>query len=164
MSRQGYKLALQAGNSLHVHKTKEEAEKYYFSYRDKALKSILKLVKKYPEYQLDFSPESLKRMEKLYFDLLEKNGYSTYKLLGLTFKRMEQLLAIYYGEVFVKNTSFSWVTQPFGFVENKYELAIQSENKGLTITCSSFSNHFKTPDNIRKQYLYREYMKYSKFA
>jgi len=164
MSKQGHKSALQVGRSLPVHKTREEAEKFYFSYRDKALKSIAKLAKKHPEYQLDFSPESLKNLEKLYFDLLDKKAYSKYELLGLTFKRMEQLLAIYYGEVFIKNTTCIWVAQPFGYIENKYYLGIQSENKGMTIECISFSNHYKTPDNKRKQYLYREYMKYSKYV
>ncbi len=160
MSKQGHQLA----HSFPVHKTKEEAEKYYFSYRDNVLKSIAKLAKKHPEYQLDFSPESLKDLEKLYFDLLEKNTYSKYELLGLTLNRMEQILAIYYGEVFVKNTTFIWVAQPFGYVDNKYYLGIQSANKGMTIECISFSNHHKTMDNKRKQYLYREYMKYSKYA
>ncbi len=164
MSRQGHKLAIQIGLPLPVHKTKEEAERHYFSFRDKALKEIEKLAIKYPVYDLDFSPESLKRIELLYFDLLEQKVYSKHIFFGLTITRMEQMLAVYYGQVYVQNTAFIWVAKEFGYIEDRYYLAVQSQNKGLTLECSSFSDHFNMNDNKRKQYIYREYKKYSKYA
>lgn len=164
MSRQGHKFAILTGQARPVHNTKQDAEKFYYSLRDKALLDIEKLRSKYPNYNLDFSPDSLKNIEGLYFDLLDQHKYSKFSVLGLTLNRMEELLAIYYGQVYVQNTSTNWTVEKDTFVPDRYYLAVKFDNNFMTIECSCKTNHYKMEDNKRRQALYREFKKHEKYT
>ncbi len=164
MSRQGHKLALLVGQSRLIHKTRQDAERYYFLFREKALRDIEKLKLKYSDYNLDYSPDSLKNIEKLYFNLLDRKEYSKFPIFGVTLKRMEELLAIYYGQVYVSNTHTNWTVEKDSFVPDRYFLAVKFENNFMTIECARRTNHFKMQDNKKQESLYREYKKHEKFT
>lgn len=164
MSRQGRKIAILTGQARPVHKTRQDAEQYYFSFRDKALQDIEKLRSKHSDYKLDFSPDSLKDMEGLYFDLLDKNKYSKYPAFGLTLKRMEQLLAVYYGQVYVENTDAHWTVEKDPFVPDRYYIAVKFGNNFMTIECTRKKDYYRMQDNKRHQALYREFKKHEKYT
>lgn len=164
MSKLGQKIAVLTGLSRPVHNTQQDAERHYFSFRDKALQDIEKLVSKFPDYKLDFSPESLKDMEGLYFDLIDNDNYAKYSAFGLTLTRMEELLAIYYGQVYVQNTDTKWTVEKDPFVPERYFLAVKFDNNFMTIECARKTNHYKMIDNKRRQALYREFKKHEKYT
>ncbi len=164
MSRQGRKLAILIGQARPVHTTRQDAEQFYFSFRDKALQDIEKLRSEHSDYNLDFSPNSLKDMEGLYFELLDKNKYSKYSAFGLTLKRMEELLAVYYGQVYVKNTDTNWTVEKDPFVPDRYYIAVKFDNNFMTIECTRKTYHYRMQDNIRRQALYREFKKHEKYT
>ncbi len=163
MSNQGYKLAVLSGKSRPAYATQEEAEKFYISFRENALKDIEKLKLRYPQYKLDFSTDSLKDIEKLYFFLLDKNLYSKYSIFGLTLKRMEELLSVYYCNVYCLNTKSNWTIEKDVFVPNRYFLAVKFDNNFMTIECSRMTFHYKMKDNKKQQSLYREFKKHENF-
>jgi len=159
MSRQGQKIALKTAKDRPEHKSRQEAERFNFSYRDKALSEIEELKNKYTDYILDFSPDSVINIEKLYFDILDGKKYKIHSVFGLTIKRMEEILAVYIGQVYVHNTDFKWIVEEDPFGKNKYYLAVISENGFMTIECTRITDHYKMTGNKTRKALYREFKK-----
>ena len=73
MSRQGLRIAVKVGLSRRKFLNHESAIKYFSSLREEVFELIKELEIEYPNYKLDFSPESLKSIEKIYFDYYDKN-------------------------------------------------------------------------------------------
>jgi len=142
-----------------AHKSRQVAERFYFSYRDRALSEIEELKNKYSNYTLDFSPDSLINIEKLYFDIVDRKKYKIHSVFGLTIKRMEEILAVYIGQVYVHNTDFKWIVDEDLFGKNKFYLAVKSENEFMTIECTRITGHYKMTGNKTRKALYREFKK-----
>ncbi len=74
-------------------------------------------------------------------------------------------LAIYYGNVYVKNGKANWIIMEDAFAgDNRYYLAVKSINGFVTIDCTKWGSHEKRPSNKKRQLLHREYIKYEGFC
>ncbi|MEM6395826.1 MAG: hypothetical protein AAF741_05730 [Bacteroidota bacterium] len=160
MSLNGRKIAIKVALNRRKFDDRASAELYYENLKEAIFKEVKKIQVLYPEYVLDYSPDSLKVIEKIYFDYLSNGKFDSG---GLTKDEFEVLLAIYYGQVYVANGKANWVVlDDLWIKDNRYYLAIRSFNGFYTIECAKWSNHENRPNNKRKQLIYREYMKYTK--
>ncbi len=148
----GRDIALEHGDKLPAFPDRQAAERYWFSLRDKHLALLSQVAHDHPDLGLDYAPASLKRLEQWYFNLYEND---LYEAAGITRETLEVCMAMYFGEVVVRNTSARWVVQEYSFVPGKYELGIVREQ--MTMMLYRFTDHFRTPDNKRKQNLFRRY-------
>ena len=162
MSRQGLKLAVKIGMSRRKFLNRESAENHFDNLKKDVYELIEWLRKEYPNECLDYSPESLKSIEKIYFDYSDKNKF---REESITKDEFEILLAIYYGNVYVVNEKANWTIVEDVFIrDNRFYLAIKSINEFITIDCTKWGNHEKRPSNKRRQMIYREYKKYELYC
>ena len=144
------------GKKLLAFKNFEEAQKYYFSYRDSNVDLLSRISKGSAKFTMDFFPESLKAIENWYFDLIKENKFIEF---GISREEFERCMGIYWGEVCVKNDSeVSWIVEEFAFESGKYEIGIK---KGLCkwMLAGKCLDLYKKPNNALKQSLYREIKK-----
>ena len=159
MSRKGLKIALNVGQSRMKFDNLKIAETYFEKERLIYLQKIKLLQEKYKNEKLDFSPESLKSIEKIYFDFYENNKFNENNISKNDFIK---LLGIYNGFVYVKNEKAKWKIQKEVFAsDNRYFLGIEINGGFCFIDCSGISHLEKLKNNKRRQSMYREYKKYS---
>ncbi len=162
MSRQGLKIAVKIGMSRRKFLNKESAENYFEGLKKDIFKLVEQLQNEYPNEILDYSPKSLKSIERIYFDYFDKNKFSEE---FITKEEFEILLAIYYGNVYVMNEKAKWIIKEDIFVgDNRFYLAVKSINGFITIDFTKWGDHEKRPSNKRRQMIYREYMKNEEFC
>ena len=157
MSRYGLRIAKLFGQTLQSFSTLAEAEKDLTVFRDDRLRKLENLSERSPSFSADYSRQSLKTIEKWYFDLYESTAFEK---IGTSREEFEECLAIYFGAVFVRNVpDAAWIIEEFAFEKGKFEIGVR---KGLmTIMCSRFTNHFETRDNKRKESIWRMFNKYA---
>jgi hypothetical protein len=152
----GLKVAKLFGRKLPAFNSKSQAENVLFSFRDIRLERIQEFAARSLTISADYSPESIKVLEKWYFDLFENGNF---KSLGTNREEFEECMAMYFGEVMVRNIPESaWVVEEFVFTKDRYEIGVRTGN--LTIMLSRFTDHFNTPNNKRRQSLWRKYKQY----
>ncbi len=118
MSRAGRRAADDLGRTLPRFGSQEEAEKALFDQRDLLLGRLRTAAAASPSFQCDLTPESLKTLERWYFEVRERGTFARYGLSPETFGRC---IAMYLGEVIVKNhAAFRWVVREFPFVPGTY--------------------------------------------
>jgi hypothetical protein len=157
MGKSGINAALMYGDLLPSFRNQQRAEKYFYSYIEKHLKLLGKLSKKTKEFDMDYTPESLKRIELWYFQLYLGKKFAE---ISANRQKFERCINVYFGEVVVRNIQgASWVVEEYSFMPGKYEFGVNKDN--LTISLIRwFSNLHKYPNNKRKQSIYRRYKKY----
>lgn len=157
MSQFGLKTAVKYGVKLKEFSDISEAENYYFSYRDCMLTKLETISKQNPFFESDYTLESLKSIEKWYFDLYEKNEFGQ---VGLTLNEFEKILSIYFGAVIVKNNEKAeWLVYEYPFSQNKYEFMVYKGNLYWSII-NCFNDLCKIQNNKKRNYIYRKYNKY----
>ena len=159
MSKYGLKITKQYGSNLNEFNNISEAEAFFFSYRDDLLDKFSIICNKSRFKSYDYSIESLKELEKWYFELFEEDKFSN---IGLSREEFEQCMAMYFGEVVIRNNEDAkYVVKEFPFVTGKYEFYI---NKGLlSIAFVLMCNEWYTRSgNKRRNLLFREYNRYFK--
>lgn len=132
--------------------SEEAAEKFYFKDRDKVLAQIEELKTAYPKKKLDFSPESLKHLEWIFYEGLENEAF------GETLPKKKdfyKLLSMYKGKVYVEHKAYEWKVCE-NFYHKSYQLAIQNKKRMHTIFISPRNNFEDFPDS-KKQALLKEY-------
>jgi hypothetical protein len=150
MSLFGLKVAKQFGEKLPSFKNQAEAETVLFKQRDEKLQQLLEMAKTSGIFVPDFTPESLKPLEQWYFELYESKGFSK---LATTREEFESCMAAYFGEVTIRNCPDArWAVREFAFERGKYEMGIQK--KLLHLMLSKFTDHYKQPNNKRRQRLF----------
>jgi hypothetical protein len=158
MSKTGIKAAVTRGVALPSFADQPEAENVLFALRDKAIQYILSRAKQNPSVDLDFSVESLLRLETWYFKVI-----STGRIFSFFNRRsrytLPQACAFYFGEVVVRNRAKAkWVVEEFPFVKGRYEIGV---NEGLsTMMLSSFHTKLHHPENKKHNSLWRTYQHY----
>src|SRR5690606_11773920 len=85
--------------------SKEEADDFVIKQKNELLDLFITFINKQGFFNPDFSPESLKELELLYFNLFDQNQFSEDLI---TREDFELYMSLYYGEVMVKNTVFEW--------------------------------------------------------
>ena len=149
MSREPIKAALQYGEELPAFLSVSEAEKTLLQLRDSTLQAFL------DEHSLslglDFSPESLKSLEKWYFEAgCPKVGVGNYSI--------PHAIGFYFGETLCRSAGFSWIVQEFPFIKGRFEVGVNRRLGTIMLTKG------KTPPvegNKRMQSLWREFKKYA---
>jgi len=133
-------------------KSKEAAEKFYFADRDKVLAQVEMLKTAYPKKKLDFSPESLKHLEWVFYEGLESEAF------GDTLpekKDFYKLLSMYKAKVYVEHKAYKWRVCE-NFYHKRLQLAIQNKKGMHTIFVSPRKDFEDFPDT-KKQALLKEY-------
>ncbi|HSW88230.1 MAG TPA: hypothetical protein VLG12_03650 [Candidatus Saccharimonadales bacterium] len=153
MSKAGLKVAIAVSSQLPQFNSLEEAKNYYFSYRDERLALLKKVSQNSKMFSMDFKPESLKILEKWYFQLYENDSFSK---LGITREVFEECMAMYFCELAIRLIpNFTWAIEESPFVKRRYEFGIQKPL--FSYMLSRFTDLHKQPDNKRHQYIYRQY-------
>jgi hypothetical protein len=155
MSRHGSEIAKQHAEKLPAFSSLEEAQRSLYAFRDEHLALLVEIAKGQPGFLPDFQPESLKQLEGWYFQLYETDSFQA---IGIPRDVFETCMAMYYGETAARNSSGRWIVEEYFLSPGKYELGVRKGS--LTRMLSRFTDHFRTPDNKRRQSLYREYKKY----
>lgn len=156
MSEHSLEIALKYGETLKNFNGISEAEKYFISYKDNLLTVLKDISAQCLEFVPDYTVESLKKLEKWYFDLYRNNSFDKLELFQNDF---ESIMSVYWGEVVIKNNEEAkWVIEEFPFSQNKYELFV---NKGFCNVAigDTFRDLYKKQGNTRKDFLFREYNK-----
>ncbi|WP_340676737.1 hypothetical protein [Paraglaciecola sp.] len=145
MSRQGMKAALQYGEQLPAYSSASEAESFLFQLKDSTLEALIS--EHGLAIGLDYSSESLKRLEKWYFEVgCPKAGVGGYS--------MTHAIGFYLGEVYCRAADFCWIVKEFPFKNGHFEIGINRRLLSIMLTKG------KAPaidGNKRMQSLWREY-------
>jgi hypothetical protein len=153
MSLFGVKVAKQFGQNLPSFKNQAEAEAFLIAQKDERLRLLIESAKNSNTFTADFSPESLKHLEIWYFELWESDGFER---LETTREEFECFMAAYFGEIAVRNNpDTKWIVSEFAFERGKYEIGIHQ--KLFTQMLNRFADHYKTPNNTRRQKLFKMY-------
>ncbi len=104
----------------------EAAKKYYFDIRDKDTVKVNEFVSKNKSLNLDFTPNSLLRLEDFYIKcFVEKSSKTEYSK-----DDFEYLITQYVRHIYVKNKLATWTVVENDFAEGKYELGLEFEKYG----------------------------------
>jgi hypothetical protein len=156
MARQfASEVAQKHGEKLPAFSDRQAAEHYWFTFRDKHLALLSQMAQEHREFALDYAPPSLLQLEQWYFNLYEND---TFESIGITREAFEICMAMYFGETAVRSTGAQWIVEEYYLVPGKYELGIRRER--LTMMLDRFSDHFRAPNNKKKQNLFRRYELY----
>jgi hypothetical protein len=154
MTRRGLEVARQRDNFLPLFSSQEEAERVLFQLRDDSRNEIRQLARQ-SNIQLDFSAESLKSLERWYFELRRTDGFTQ---LGVTQEKFERCMGFYTSFVYTENDpQFKWIVEESYLVKGRFEIGV---TKGLmTVMVSHHSHAPELKNNKRMQSIYREYKK-----
>jgi hypothetical protein len=153
MSKQGMKLARAYGEALLRFNSLAEAERALFGMRDDLLHALRHAADSSPLVRLDDSPESLKRLEIWYFELLTQGGFAA---VGLSRDVFEAAIPIYFGAVLAANvSSFKWFVEEFPFARGRYDIGVRTPQGSVAL--SGGWNLEREPNNKRRQSLWRRY-------
>jgi hypothetical protein len=155
MSRNDQITAQQHGEELPGFANVTDAEDYYHGLRDRHLALLFEAASKQPSVQLDYSPGSLKLLEQWYFQLFESDSF---RAAGIEREMFETCMAMYFGETTVRSAHARWIVEPYFLTPAKYEIGVRKGS--FTMMLSRFTDHFREPNNKRRESLYRRYKKY----
>lgn len=148
MSRQGLVAARQHGAILPAFGSLEEARHALYMDRDAVLGELQNI--EALRGKLDYSPESLKSVERWFFQAGQPATIGGCPL--------PRAIAFYLGEVFCRHASFHWIIEEDAFVKGKYEIGV---TKGLLSIMLTRGRQLMLAGNKRMQSLWREFRKYS---
>lgn len=149
-------LALEYGKQLLSFSCQEEAEKTLLSLKDACLKRIDVLASNQGTFMLDFTPDSLKKMEAWFFELFQGNKFRD---IGTSQQEFETCMAMYFGEVAVKNNKAKWEVEKYFLGNDKYTLGIR-KNRLFAMTLQKFSNLPLLKNNKRRNSIFRKFTQY----
>ena len=151
----GVERLIKSGMSKKSFSSLEDAENYYFLYINFLDNKIKDICQKY-NLILDYSLNSIKAIEKLYFDFYEKNEFAQINISRDEFGKM---LGIYWGKCAINyNSEYTWKVKEDWFVKGKYQLYLE-DKKGNLISYKIFCNLYEYPNNKTKTRMYREFKK-----
>ncbi|WP_423410357.1 hypothetical protein AABM38_10695 [Heyndrickxia sp. MSNUG] len=154
MSNKGLKVAIEYGKKLRQFEDIIEAETFFINYKAELLKQLEFVSRDFGIFKADYKVESLKSLEKWYFELYEKNEFIK---VGLDRNEFEIVMAIYFGEVVVQNKKDAkWEVEEYPFVPVSYTFGV-NEGMGRISLDSGFTDHYKEPSNKRRNSLFRRY-------
>ena len=157
MSKYSLNIAIKYGETLREFNDKSEAEDYFISYKDNLLNRLKAISTQTSVFFLDYTIESLKKLEKWYFDLYEKQSFEQ---VGLTQEEFESMMSVYWGEVIIKNNEDAkWVVMEYPFSQKKYEFLVSTELCNVSVV-NKFHDLYRMQSNKRRTLLFREYNRY----
>ncbi|HKA46083.1 MAG TPA: hypothetical protein VKF40_29095 [Burkholderiales bacterium] len=148
MSREGIAVAKEYGTGLPVFASASEAEKTLLAQRDATLEALdLEIQSLRPDY----SPDSLKGLEKWY---VEKGSPE----VGLGGYSLPLAIGFYFGEVLCRRAGFEWFVAEFAFERGRYEIGVRKPLVSIMLTKGKRP---RIEGNKRMQSLWREYGNYA---
>jgi TPR repeat protein len=135
--------------------SQEEAEKYFFTQRDKDLAEVKQLNERFPQLQLDYRAMSLQRFEEFYFNVYKDNKIK----LDISRDRMEELMTQYMRQVFVHLEMAEWRVFENEFAEGRYDIGLEYGYGSGTMENYARGLHYYEKEKNRK-YLYDKFMMY----
>ena len=157
MSKYSLNIANKYGEALRDFNDKSEAEDYFISYKDDLLSRLKTISTKASEFFPDYTIESLKKLEKWYFDLYERQSFNRE---GLTQEELESMMSVYWGEVVINNNKDAkWVVAEYPFSQKKYEFLVKKGLCSVSVV-NKFHHLYNKQGNKRRTLLFREYNRY----
>jgi hypothetical protein len=150
------KIAESFGRTLAAFRTAGDARSQLFAERDERLTKMKALAAKSEGFAADDTPESLKKMEAWYFQLVDGDGF---RALGTSREEFEQCMATYFCQVAVTNCSGAeWHVGEYAFEKRKYEIGVK---RGLLqLMRGAFRDHYMKSSNRTRTAIFREYQRY----
>jgi hypothetical protein len=156
MSKTGLRAAKLFGSQLPEFRGLAQAEHALLRERDRLIRRLTDLARRSATFQPDFSPESLKDLERWYFELLDSGEFRS---IGADEETFERAMAMYLGEVLVQNAPpFEWFVTEFAFEQGRYEIGVRRPLHHVML-----SRLTPTPRerNRREQSIWRRYQAHS---
>jgi hypothetical protein len=123
MSRTGRIAAKLFGQKLPAFADPVDAQGVLYRRRDELLGRLRDVAGQSGAFRPDFSPESLKDLERWYFELVEGGGFRS---IGADEDSLERTIAMYLGAVLVRNAPpFEWFVTEFAFGRGPYEIGVR---------------------------------------
>jgi hypothetical protein len=148
MSRQGLLAAQKHGVELPSFASLEAATAALLGEKDSMLRALLSSLGE--DLSLDFSPDSLKRLEGWYFERGSPESIATISA--------PHAIGFYWGEVLCRSAGFQWVVEPFPFTPGTIEIGVSRSLASIMLTRGA------RPDlrgNKRMQSLWRDWSRYA---
>lgn len=159
MSKEGLKVAIQYGEQLHKFEDIKEAEMFFMKFKEELLIQLEVVSQESNIFTADYKVESLKTLEKWYFELYEKDEFSK---LGLVRNEFEKIMAVYFGEVVLRNNKKAeWEVEEFPFVPGRFTFGVKKGLGSMSLD-NGFIDHYKEPNNKRRNSIFRLYNHYFK--
>ncbi len=155
VKRAAREIARRHGELLPAFPNRQEAERYWFAFRDEHLALLAQLAQARPDLSLDYTLPSLTRLEQWYVQLVETD---TFPSIGATRETFETGVAMYWGETVVRQAGAQWVIGEYYLAPSKYELGVARE--GFRFMLHRFADHFRASHGKRQQSLLRLYRRY----
>jgi|GEM_PF-3364078 len=136
--------------------SQEAAEKFLFSQRNTDLEEVKQLNEHYPQLNLDYKAQSLKRLESFFYSAFVDKKV---KLEGISKEHLENLMSQYMRQVFVFNDMAEWRVFENDFAEGRYDIGLMygygsgtMENYATGLSLNK--------ENKSRTYLYDKFMMY----
>ncbi|MGN0543620.1 MAG: hypothetical protein ACI4JG_09245 [Acutalibacteraceae bacterium] len=114
MSKYSLYIARKYGEKLESFNSLDEAKEYFLSYKNNLLNKLENICKDNSSFSPNYTVDSLKQLEKWYFDLFENDSFES---IGLNQEEFEDLMSVYFGEVAVRNNdNAKWIVEEFALV------------------------------------------------
>lgn len=144
------------GADLIVCENQFEASYYYHEMRGQCLQKLKEISKLVDEFEFDFSPDSLKIIELLYYDVEDQQSFSFF---NLTKEEFERCLGVYLGEVVVRNIEKArWVVREYSLDSSKFLMGIEKGKFALMLPYG-YREHKERYPHFRFT-LYRDFLQF----
>jgi hypothetical protein len=155
MSMSGRRAAVEHGDSLPRFASLEEATAALFSFRDERLAELLRLGASSDQFTPDYTPKSLKGLERWYFALVESDAFD---LMDVGQEYFEECMAMYFLETAARNSDAKWTVDEYTFAQGRYQIGVK---RPLLAWYKMRISHLPLlKQNKRRESLYREFVKY----
>lgn len=132
--------------------TAADAEKYYAKKKEEMFALVEPLKAEFSTRKLDFSPESLKHLEWMFYNSLDNEKFGK----GIATKeQFYELLSYYKAKVYVEHKLYEWKIIK-NFHQQNFQLAVQKLKGMHTIFIAPKKNFEDFPDK-KKETLLKEY-------
>jgi hypothetical protein len=156
MSQAGRVAAKEYGLALPQFRNANEAERALFAERDAHLAKLIAISTGCSLFVADFSPESLKSLERWYFDISDRDGFTK---VGVNQTTFERCISFYLGEVFARHgREFKWFVSEYAFERGRYAIGVRRPHLSLMFTRP---RSLSRANNVRMQSLWREFRSYA---
>ena len=149
MSRAGINVAQQFGADLPCFPNAEAAELELHALKRRCLTELASIAELAP--LLDYSPDSLKSLERWYYENGEPKAITSNTSTA-------QAFGFYIGEVYCQNARFEWIVKEFAFMKGHFEIGVHRPGMSIMFTKGRLP---ASTGNKLKQSLFREYKKYT---
>lgn len=152
MTRAGMRIALQSAQQLPAFGDQQAAEAELLAFRDKRLRNLENAAATSDRFKAEYTPESLKMLERWYFELLEGDGFAALDIPQIEF---EECLAMYFLETAVRQGGVRWTVDENAFVPGRYEIGVTRPL--FTMYADRFSHLPRLRQNKRRQAMCRQF-------